>query len=183
MRMKMLAGAAAAAAVALGSAAPASAALVYVGSWEVDQGPAWYSAPPNGPLAYTGQQAAALLFGGSASEYVISTNGSSVADINDEAWYSVIGYDGNQGNGGSLFPDNYSSTYLGLYYGPTDGYPYGDPSAPASAYVSDNAQGPTFTNYAFINVPEPATWALLILGVGMVGFAARRRTEAKVLAA
>ena len=32
-------------------------------------------------------------------------------------------------------------------------------------------------------VPEPATWAMLILGVAMVGFAARRRREGAALAA
>jgi hypothetical protein len=32
-------------------------------------------------------------------------------------------------------------------------------------------------------VPEPATWAMLILGVAMIGFAARRRNEATALAA
>lgn len=32
-------------------------------------------------------------------------------------------------------------------------------------------------------VPEPATWAMLIFGVGMVGFAARRRTAGPVLSA
>lgn len=32
-------------------------------------------------------------------------------------------------------------------------------------------------------VPEPATWAMLILGVGMIGFAARRRNEATAVAA
>lgn len=31
------------------------------------------------------------------------------------------------------------------------------------------------------NVPEPATWALMISGFGLVGFAARRRREASVL--
>lgn len=36
---------------------------------------------------------------------------------------------------------------------------------------------------AFAGVPEPATWAMLILGVAMVGFAARRRTAAMALAA
>lgn len=32
-------------------------------------------------------------------------------------------------------------------------------------------------------VPEPATWAMLILGVGMIGFAARRRNAVAALAA
>lgn len=33
------------------------------------------------------------------------------------------------------------------------------------------------------SVPEPATWAMLILGVGMIGCAARRRNEAMAVAA
>jgi hypothetical protein len=32
-------------------------------------------------------------------------------------------------------------------------------------------------------VPEPATWAMLILGVAMIGFAARRRNEGALLLA
>lgn len=32
-------------------------------------------------------------------------------------------------------------------------------------------------------VPEPATWAMLILGVAMIGFAVRRRSEGAPLAA
>ena len=154
------------------TAAPASASYVFAGQWEVDNGPNWTSAPPNGPLAYTGQEAAALLFGGSASNYAISTINSNPADINFDAWYSVIGYEGNQGNGGSLLAQNYVSKYLGLYYGPTSGYPAQDPGAAASAYVDDNATGPTFTNFAFRivgTVPEPATWVMLILGFGMTG--------------
>lgn len=34
-----------------------------------------------------------------------------------------------------------------------------------------------------LGVPEPATWTLLILGLGMIGFAARRRTARDALAA
>lgn len=36
---------------------------------------------------------------------------------------------------------------------------------------------------AFPVLPEPATWAMLVLGVGMVGLAARRRREATPVAA
>jgi hypothetical protein len=32
-------------------------------------------------------------------------------------------------------------------------------------------------------VPEPATWTMTILGLGMVGFAARRRREGMAIAA
>lgn len=35
-----------------------------------------------------------------------------------------------------------------------------------------------FDDFGATAVPEPATWALLIAGFGMVGFAARRRTRA-----
>lgn len=150
---------------------------VYVGNWQVDSGPYWADFSPNGPLAYTGQEAAALLFGGSASHYVISTVDNDPAHINFNAWYSVIGYGGNQDNGGSILADNYSSKYLGLYYGPTDGYPSDDPKAAASAYVRDNAEGPNFVNYAFLasGVPEPATWAMLLLGFGGIGLMLRRQ--------
>lgn len=166
-------------------AVAANATATYVGSWEVDQGPGWWSAPPTGPLAYTGQEAAALLFGGSASDYAISTVSSDPNQINNMAWYSVIGYYGNQNNGGSLLSQNYNSKYLGQYYGPTSGYPYNDPNAAASAYVWDNAQGSTFTNYAFRltnvggAVPEPATWAMMLIGFGAAGFAVRRSRKQK----
>ncbi len=60
----------------------------FVGSWEVDQGPYWNTSPP--PIAYSGVDAAALLFGGSPSDYVISTVDNNPANINRLAWVSVI---------------------------------------------------------------------------------------------
>jgi|SRR5579871_6269475 len=173
------------AAAMLTAAMPASAAIVFAGQWQVDSGPSWLGSPPNGPLAYTGQEAAAHLFGGSPSQYEISTVDNNPADINHMAWYSVIGYGGNQGNGGSLLADDYVSKYLGQFYGPTSGYPFGDPNAPASAFVRDNAEGATFTNFAFRvgTVPEPATWTMLILGFGGVGFMLRQARKRAALTA
>ena len=132
------------------SANPAQALPTYVGSWQVSDGPTWFGSPPNGPLAYTGQEAAALLFGGSASDYRISTVDSNPLNIDDEAYYDIIGY------GSNVFADDYFNKYLGLYYGPTNDYPLSDINAPASSYVSDNSSG--LTNYAFRDVkavPSP----------------------------
>ena len=157
-------------------AGAASAGIVFVGSWNVydPAAPSWLDDAPNGPLAYTGQEAAALLFGGVASDYQISTVGSDIGTIDNQAWYDVIGF------GGAIHAENYSNKYLGQYYGPSSGYPFGDPNAPASAFIRDNLQNDQRINYAFRYddtpaIPEPATWAMLITGFGLTGFAMRRR--------
>lgn len=167
----------AAAALCTVASLPAQAATIFAGSWRVDQGPNWASSPPNGPLAHTGQEAAALLFGGNASDYAISTVDALVGNINNSAWYSVIGL-----SGAALRAENYSSKYLGQFYGPTSGYASQDPNAAASAYVADNARGAQFMNYAFRvdnapAVPEPATWMMMLVGFGALGAAMRRRTS------
>lgn len=43
------------------------------------------------------------------------------------------------------------------------------------ATLSADSIGPILDNVLVTQVPEPATWAMLITGFGMVGFAARRR--------
>lgn len=158
-------------------ASVASADVVYVGSWApFDLGaPEWFGYAPNGPLAYTGQEAAALLFGGNPSDYVISTAGTSVAAINNKAWYDVIGV------GGGEFAHDYSNKYLGLYYGPTDGFnccgaTYLHVNA-ASAFIRDN--GVSSLNYAFrvtnaSAVPEPSAYVVLSMGAGLAVLRRRR---------
>lgn len=160
---------------ALGAFASLKATPVFVGSWSVyhPDAPVWYGFPPNGPLAYTGQEAAALLFGGNASDYVISTISDQVADINNSAWYDVIGY------GASLQAEDYFVKYLGLYYGPTSGYQGVVGVSAASAFVQDNLSGFDGLNYAFRisgdnQVPDTGATASL-LGAGLVALAVLRR--------
>lgn len=47
----------------------------------------------------------------------------------------------------------------------------------------EGINGVAVSLYDVTGVPEPATWAMLILGVAMIGFAARRRSEGVALTA
>jgi len=107
-------------------------AIAYIGSWNVADGPNWSVNPPT----YTGQDAAALLFGGSAGDYRISTAGTDIATITDTAWYNRYG--GNPAN----FTENasdFSVDTLGAGY---------NTQSDSSAYVGDHTGTPTY-NYAF----------------------------------
>src|SRR5450631_105185 len=77
---KVLATVATVGAMAFSSCAHAS--YVYVGQWTLGDGPYWGVNPP----VYSGVQTAALLFGGSSSQYVTSTVDNNPADINFKTW-------------------------------------------------------------------------------------------------
>jgi hypothetical protein len=158
------------------SAAQALAITVnysFAGSWQPYNvaAPLYDDGVGNGPLAYTAQEAAALLFGGSPADYVVSTAGSDPGMINHTAWYDVVGF------GGTALADDYFNKYLGLYYGPVVDLDYLGggifTSSAASAFVRNNyVYG---TNYAFREktvsaVPVPAAGLLLLAAVvGFVG--------------
>lgn len=151
-------------------AVAADARLVFIGSWRVDEGPSWEDMPP----ALTGQQAAALLFGGNASDYSISTIDSNPANIDNMAWVTIWGSVFSPDCpdfpcGRKVAEDNVTSTN-GFYLN------FGD----ESAFANDWAIGPQFTNYAFINaIPEPESWAMLIAGLGLSGAVMRRRRSSR----
>jgi hypothetical protein len=148
----------------------ANAGLIFVGQWEVDDGPSWGSEP----LANTGQEVAALLFGGIASDYSISTLGVDALMTDNMAWYSVLGLEG-----GHRFAENYvnwGSTQLPGYYYSGGAFNSGDFNEAASAYVDDNAIGSRYTNYAFVStVATPATLALFGIGLAGLGWSRSKR--------
>lgn len=141
----------------------------YVGSWHVSDGPNWTT----NPAVYSGQEAAAYLFGGSASEYAISTISSNPSDINFSA-----------------FLDGWADAQYLYNPQPQDwkldmGLPgYNDPSGIATAYsafVQDHSYGENpFINFAFrvdnaAPVPEPGTFAMLAAGLGGLAIWRKRR--------
>ena len=164
-------GGAVAATLVVAAGAADAATYTYVGSWQVDQGPSWTVSPE----AYTGQEAAALLFGGTAIDYAISTISMLVADIDFQSWVSVWGAGGFPECGGfpcgSKVAQDFETSTGGFYLNPGD----------TSAFVTDWAVGSEFTNYAFkvANVPLPAALPLLVLALGgLGGVGALRRRKA-----
>jgi hypothetical protein len=81
-------------------------------------------------------------------------------------------------------PDHRQVDYVDIWSdggGPIAGNIYGAAVA-TSAGVGLDYQDNGAGGIAF-GVPEPATWSMLILGVAMIGFAARRRNQGTALAA
>jgi hypothetical protein len=149
--------AAGAAATILFTAGAANAALVLIGSWQVNDG-------PSNPAAASAKQIAAQLFGGDPADYFISTVG---GNVNHLAYYGLVDFPGN----GVVLTDDDVSSFSGF--------------GGISAYVDDDSIEDGFVNYAFrdvkgngTSVPEPATWALMIGGFGLAGAALRRRRAA-----
>lgn len=156
---------------AFAATAPAHAATyIFAGSWSVGDGPGWET----NPAVYTGQEAAALLFGGTAADYVISTIDSDVANINFRAHVDGWGETSLLYGLGAAQDFSLDTGGGGYDSNPGRGSAY-------SAYVRDHSDpGDSRTrNYAFrvisSAVPEPGAWLMMIVGFGLVGGAMRKQ--------
>ena len=144
---------------------PVAAAPVYVGSFEVDDGPNWTT----NPLSYSAREAAALVFGGSPTDYYISIDSSlNPLSITMTGWYTTWGI-----SGGQVYNHDFKLQTGSGYNDP------GGANTAISAYTDDNATGSQYTNYVWLAdtqaVPEPSTYALLVSGLGGMLLIARRR--------
>jgi len=138
----------------------------YVGSFNVNQGPDWQTDPP----VYSGQEAAALLFGGAPGDYAISTNSNTTdpGTITNTAWYDGWGETCTE------FDESYSLDV------PPAGYEFpGGGGTAWSAYVSDHGCGQT--NYVWridgspaAQVPTLSLYGLALTTLAMLVVGLRR---------
>jgi hypothetical protein len=168
-------------AVLIASAGQVQAAVIFIGQFDVGDGPTW----SNGPQVLSARETAALLFGGSFTDYAISTNPNTIdpLTVNHMAW--VDGF----ADESYLFPNTPASEDFKIDVGPV-GYSAGD----FSAYVFDHDYsgfGPyepgntTGNNVNYVwrydtgaAVPEPTSMAIFGLGALAMAYRTRRKSKA-----
>ena len=131
-----------------------SATYTYVGSFRCYDGVYWQDNPP----CYTGQEAAALLFGGNPEDYVTSTN----SNTTDPSTITFTCWCDSWGIGRVEQPQDYKLDV------PPPGYnnPGGSNTA-ISAYVQDNF----VTDYTYVwrvSTPVPVSRWAVILGFSVI---------------
>ena len=170
----------------MAATAPAHAVTYnYVGQWAVGAASAPYWG--DNPDVLSGQEAAALLFGGAASDYVISTVDNNPLNINFMA--HLDGWDDTTYLTGAA-SQNYSLSSNGGGY---DAYPsfsayvYDHSCAVGGPYCAEGG-GENAINFAFriadAETPLPAALPLFATGLGALGLLGwRRKRKAAALAA
>ena len=147
----------------------ANAELVFVDSWHVGEGPQYNIAIQP---AYSGQEAAALLFGGDFNDYTISTVSNLIEDINYMTWMDQhgigLGKFAHDFQNGDSYTPNVVSAYI---LDNSCGHRYSQPSSPCTD---------EYVNYAFIDngvpeVPVPAAAWLFGSALAGLGFARRKK--------
>jgi PEP-CTERM motif len=156
-----------------------AAVYTYVGSWAVADGPLWSGpdAPGIAP-SLSARQAAAFLFGGVYTDYAISTNGSNPNTVNLSA--HLDGYADTQYITGVAGQDFVGIVGANYQSGPGNYSAYVFDHA-CGIHYCDNGGGDQAFNYAFKisnAVPEPATWAMMLIGFAGLGLCYRRRQVA-----
>ncbi|MEZ4817110.1 MAG: HYR domain-containing protein [Flavobacteriaceae bacterium] len=123
---------------------PQMMASTYVGSFLVGDGPSWTTNPPS----YTAQEAAALIFGGSPSDYFISTNPNTVdpMTITHTAWTDSWG-----GPCQELAEDFKIDVGAVGYNDP------GGVGTATSAYINDHPSCWPLENFVWLAGPAPIT--------------------------
>ena len=174
-------------AICIAATASDAATYVFVGSWNLGEGPEW----TDNPAVYSGQQAAAYLFDGTAADYVISTAGMDVALINFSTWLDGWADEFTYGLNDTPAAQDFSLDATGLGYNGCEVALTGCSQSAYSALVRDHfdntgayipdPDATPLTNYAFrvatvsATVPVPAAGALLLLALGAMAAAGRAR--------
>lgn len=162
----------------IGAGAAQATTYTYIGSFTTDGSTITYADGSstsniasywgNNPAVYSGLEAAALLFGGSASDYALSTVNTSV---NNLAWY-----DGWGDHIGHQYADTYKLDLTGLGY---NGCSISGVDCSYSAYSAYISDGFSATNYVYkvAAVPEPESFAMFMAGLGLLGAITRRKQK------
>lgn len=117
-----------------------------------------------------------ISFNGNLNNFIFS-NGPPVDPYGATNWFSMNGTDIDYSNFGTLAPLRTAS----LYY--DQSHSYSDASINGVALVGHGAfDAGRWSLTSVTPVPEPETYAMLLAGLGLLGFAARRRKQ-KVAAA
>ena len=166
----------------IGSSGTRTRQYQYVGSYSVGDGPD----AATDPRVYTGQEAAAKVFGGAASNYFISTNGADTNTVNRRAYLDGRYFDGtNNDNPISYCLNGSSESSRSSGRGCQDSFSYSEdgdsesniPGGPyistysLSAYVHDHTAPGEFINYVFTTVATPDTNGLTKTGAGTLTLA------------